>query len=121
MNAFNERIKKITSEYKKEEKRKQTRLESNKKEQEELRQRLAKLEEEETQLEEELAAGRSQDEEAERSKGNAVKNVGDWRERIVELQGRAETSLKVMKEMSGKGESGRREGWPIGYGSLVQM
>ena len=102
MDAFRKRIREVESEYKLERGKKEKRLESNCKEQEELRRRLEMLEREESQLRHELSVGDSQEDAAQQAKKKAEEDVKDWRMEIVELQNKAETSLKVMKEMSGE-------------------
>lgn len=96
------RMDKATSGYKTEEKSKERRLKENREEQEALRHKLAALESEETKLESELSSGRSQEQEAEEARKRVLGGVEEWKGRIVELQSRAETSLKVMREMSGE-------------------
>ena len=102
LSTVKKRMDKITSDYKKEEGDKQKRLSSNRKEQEELRKKLSQLECEEERLQEELSLGQSQEQEACDAKKEVMSDVEVWRGKIVELQGRSETSLKVMKVMSGE-------------------
>ena len=99
------RIEKITSSYKVEESTKKKRLEDNLKEQKRLRERLAELEEQETRLGNEIRVGESQDSEAVEEKAKVVSEVEEWKEKVEELRRRAETSLMVMKEMSGESQS----------------
>lgn len=111
MAKFRVKINKITSDYKRDEEAKQSRLKKNKKEQEDLRRRLKELEEEASQLEDELASGQSQNAEATTSREEAESGVERWKDRILELQERTKTSLMVVNEMKGKGgrEGGERE------------
>ncbi len=102
LGLFKVHVEKTTSAYKAEETKKKRQLEENRKEQERLRKKLAELQKEEAVLDREIALGESQERDAEDEKGRAVVDIESWKEKVDELRRRSETSLKVMKEMSGK-------------------
>ena len=96
------RMDRATSDYLREEQAKIKRLTENRREQERLREKLAMLEKEESKLDREVTAGKSQGMVAVDAREKAAGEVKEWREKIMELKNRAETLLKVMREMSGK-------------------
>ena len=80
---------------------KNSKLQRNRDEQESLRRRLQQLEQEEKQLERDIDDGRMEESEARQVRDNAHKQVDEWRRKIEDLQERVETSLNIMKQMTG--------------------
>lgn len=91
-----------TADYGKAGEEKKRKLAANLQKQKELSATLAGLEREQIMLERELSSGEEQSQQAREVRGKVRKDIVEWKEKVVELKSRAETSLKVMKEMSGK-------------------
>lgn len=102
LKSFEMRMGRVITECKDREQKQRRQLSDNRQKQEELRKKLAELEEEEKRLAMELSAGENSDQEVAEARAGVSRDIGQWKEKIVELEKRANTSLRVMREMSGE-------------------
>ena len=76
-------------------------LEKNSEEQEKLKKRLAELGEEKRNLEQQLEEGSEEEDKAKMTRVVTLKQVDEWQGKIIDLQKKVDTSLKILTDVTG--------------------
>ena len=90
-----------SKEYQQQQADRRSRWEKNIGEQKKLRKRLAELEMEKNCLEHQMVQGEAEERDAKETRVKARRQADGWQAKIVDLQQRVDTSLEIMRDMTG--------------------